>query len=251
MESPQTPPPHPPSRPFLSPDQPALPTGPQKRHQSRLPDVTIHTAINPRLPYSPKVVVSIPASARQMPASSSSQPPSNHLGVMFGALRRNQRYSRLPVKFGTMLLPIPTEEADSDVETIPGEPTQVPEPVEEEYVTCEEDNETDSDSFDLDALYIDKARWMAERKLCSNTTSFSVSRCIDSVPVNVRTVESTFVCAGNGRYVDLHARPNYRFTKRPRPQNRSDIEEVYRGQVRKTRRIRHCSRPQMISLPAW
>ena len=131
-----------------------------------------------------------------------------------------------------MVLPIPTEEADSDAETIPGEPTLVPKPEEEEdYVTGEEeeeDNETDSDMFDPDALYIDEAQWSyltAERKLCSNTASFSVPRYIDSVPVNVRTVESTFVYAGDGHYIDLHAKPNYRFSHRSRAKDKSDIEE--------------------------
>ena len=53
---------------------------------------------------------------------------------------------------------------------------------------------------------------MAERKLCSNTASFSVPRYIDSVPVNVRAVESTFVYAGDSRYVDMRAKPNYRLS---------------------------------------
>ena len=44
-------------------------------------------AINPTLPFIPKFV-SKPAPAKQMPASSSSPPPSNHLGVMFRAICR-------------------------------------------------------------------------------------------------------------------------------------------------------------------
>ena len=58
-------------------------------------------------------------------------------------------------------MPIPTEEADSDAETIPGDPALVPKP-QEDYVTGEEeedDNETDSETFDSDALYIDEAQW--------------------------------------------------------------------------------------------
>ena len=89
MESPNTPPPHPPTPPSASPDPPvtpSLPTAPQKRHESHTPEASIHTpsqpqtkpkAINPMLPFIPKFV-SKPAPA--MPASSSSQPPSNHLG---------------------------------------------------------------------------------------------------------------------------------------------------------------------------
>ena len=90
-----------------------------------------------------------------------------------------------------MVLPIPTEEADSDAETVPGDPTLVHKPVEEEEdcVTGEEDeeedNETDSETFDPDALYIDEAQWSyltAEHKLCSNTASFSAPGFLDSVP---------------------------------------------------------------------
>ena len=54
-------------------------------------------------------------------------------------------------------------------------------------------------------------------------------RYIDSVPVNVCTVESTCVYAGDGRYIDIHAKPNYRFSHRSRTKDKSDIEEVYSG----------------------
>ena len=50
-----------------------------------------------------------------------------------------------------MVLPIPTEEADSDAETIPGDPTLVPKPVEEEeYVTGEEEEEEDEEEEEED-----------------------------------------------------------------------------------------------------
>ena len=38
-----------------------------------------------------------------------------------------------------------------------------------------------------------------------------------------------FEYAGNGRYVDAHARPHYRSTHEPRTQRRSNIEEIYSG----------------------
>ena len=91
-------------------------------------------------------------------------------------------------------------------------------------------NETDSDTFDPDALYKDEAQWShltAEHKLGANTASLSAPRYIDSAPDNVRTVESTFVYAGDGRRVGIHA--NYRLSHRSRAQNRPHIEEANSG----------------------
>ena len=49
----------------------------------------------------------------------------------------------------------------------------------------------------------------AEHKPCANTASVTLTRNINHAPVDIPGVESTFVHAGNGRYVDIHAKPHY------------------------------------------